>query len=435
MQAPSTDGAGPALPREPLPGDPVATGPDGPVVAVVDRRVPGRVLAARRVAVPVGRARDALRSRCEAVAGVGHPGLVVVCDLVDVDDEVVEVREPLPTGGPPTARSAGDVRAVLRGVAGALGAAHAVGVAHGRLGVDEVGVGPAGVAVSGVGLVAGATPAADVAALGRLGLALLADVDDPPLAALCALAADDPTVTLPVVVDALATGDAPPPRGTAHPAPPGPDHGRTSGTAEEPGGGPAPRCVAPATSRRTGPGTGWRGRLPVAVAAGVLVVGVALGATTAVLDDTAATPDDTAATPDDTAGRGAPVAAARPVAACPPTDRAARPAIRRADVDGDGCDEVLRWDPERAELSWTGPDGAVRWRVGDPGDALVVGDWDCDGTATAAVVRASGETHLFDGWAGDGETLRARPGPRLPSGADPVVVADDGCDRLGAGGA
>ncbi len=60
------------------------------------------------------------------------------------------------------------------------------------------------------------------------------------------------------------------------------------------------------------------------------------------------------------------------------------------DVDGDGCDDEVRLDGEIVEI-----DGA-RYALGIPGDIAAVGDWDCDGLATARVLRATtGEVFEF----------------------------------------
>jgi hypothetical protein len=74
------------------------------------------------------------------------------------------------------------------------------------------------------------------------------------------------------------------------------------------------------------------------------------------------------------------------------------------DVDGDGC-------LEGAEAT----DGVVtvddrRWAVGQPDDLVALGDWDCDGRSTAALLRPdTGEVFVFDGWAGPGDELEATP--------------------------
>lgn len=68
-----------------------------------------------------------------------------------------------------------------------------------------------------------------------------------------------------------------------------------------------------------------------------------------------------------------------------------------------------------------------RWVVGAPGDLVTVGDWDCDGTATPAVLRpSSGRLHVFDTWAPDATTpVTAAPGPTVPPSASAVEA--NGC--------
>lgn len=68
-----------------------------------------------------------------------------------------------------------------------------------------------------------------------------------------------------------------------------------------------------------------------------------------------------------------------------------------------------------------------RWSVGEPGDVVVLGDWDCDGVDVPAVLRpATGEVWLFDGWA-------EQPAVRLATvtGATTARARAVGrCDRL-----
>lgn len=75
----------------------------------------------------------------------------------------------------------------------------------------------------------------------------------------------------------------------------------------------------------------------------------------------------------------------------------------------------------------------VRYAVGQPGDSLVAGDWACTGRRTLALLRpATGELFAFDGWAGTGEDLAARPVGRV-AGATGIRAVDadgDGCDDL-----
>lgn len=95
------------------------------------------------------------------------------------------------------------------------------------------------------------------------------------------------------------------------------------------------------------------------------------------------------------------------------------------DVDGDGC-------PDRVDVD---DDGVVhvggdRWAVGEPGDVVAVGDWDCDGTATPAAYRpATGDVFVFEGWADDGHPLAAEPVAQVPGGVTLDAGRDgDGCD-------
>ena len=70
--------------------------------------------------------------------------------------------------------------------------------------------------------------------------------------------------------------------------------------------------------------------------------------------------------------------------------------------------------------------GAQRWRVGEPGDLVAVGDWDCDGTSTPAVLRPrTGRLHLFDAWASPDAAVTATPGPTVPTGA--IALEPRGC--------
>lgn len=98
------------------------------------------------------------------------------------------------------------------------------------------------------------------------------------------------------------------------------------------------------------------------------------------------------------------------------------------DIDGDGCDDDVRLDGEIVEV-----DGA-RFALGIAGDTAVVGDWDCDGIATARLLRAtSGEVFEFPSWAtADSDTTGELVG--VVEGALGVVRGDDpernGCDVL-----
>ena len=81
--------------------------------------------------------------------------------------------------------------------------------------------------------------------------------------------------------------------------------------------------------------------------------------------------------------------------------------------------------------------GGHRWSVGDPGDVVAIGDWDCDGAPTPAVLRpAAGRLHVFDAWAAAGSAIAAAPGPTVPPTATSFEAAGCGLARVRtAGGA
>jgi eukaryotic-like serine/threonine-protein kinase len=107
-----------------------------------------------------------------------------------------------------------------------------------------------------------------------------------------------------------------------------------------------------------------------------------------------------------------------------------------ADTEGRGCTLDLGWDPEDRVL--TVPrvaDDPLRFELGEPGDRLLVGDWNCDGRQSPGLYRPStGEVFTFDGFAGEGGTLDSGPARRTGMrDGEPLVVAGDGagvCDRI-----
>jgi hypothetical protein len=71
--------------------------------------------------------------------------------------------------------------------------------------------------------------------------------------------------------------------------------------------------------------------------------------------------------------------------------------------------------------------GADRYEAGAPGDQVVLGDWDCDGEATVALLRpGTGEVFVFDSWptAGHDRTI-----PPTTVVSEPVRAAADDSDR------
>jgi hypothetical protein len=101
-------------------------------------------------------------------------------------------------------------------------------------------------------------------------------------------------------------------------------------------------------------------------------------------------------------------------------------------IDPPTCRREVRYDRTAAIL--TDADGRL-FRVGEPGDWLVVGDWDCDGSITPALYRpTTGDVLVFDRWAGDpdgtGEVVSARPVDTGVIDGVPRVARSDGCDRV-----
>ena len=114
---------------------------------------------------------------------------------------------------------------------------------------------------------------------------------------------------------------------------------------------------------------------------------------------------------------------ARPAAAAGDCGAVAAPV---ADVDGDGCPEALSVHDRTVDA------GISRWSLGEPGDQVVLGDWDCDGEASAALLRpGSGEVFVFAAWAEVGEDLTVEATDRV-DGAVGIRSQPDGpgCDEL-----
>lgn len=89
------------------------------------------------------------------------------------------------------------------------------------------------------------------------------------------------------------------------------------------------------------------------------------------------------------------------------------------DIDGDGCPEPIAADEGVVRV------GDRRWAIGEPTDDLAFGDWDCDGQATAALLRPrSGEVFVFDQWAEPGEELVARRAATVPGATAIEAVAE-----------
>jgi hypothetical protein len=113
-----------------------------------------------------------------------------------------------------------------------------------------------------------------------------------------------------------------------------------------------------------------------------------------------------------------------------PVEAAASPcpsvAAPKADVDGDGCPEPLTVEGGTVDA------GVAQWALGEPGDLVTLGDWDCDGEASAALLRpASGDIFLFTAWAEAGTPVTVNAIHRAPGAVGLRAEAGvRGCDRL-----
>jgi hypothetical protein len=401
-----------------------------------------------------------LRLEAERLERAAHPGLVLVVrpapapgtDEARVDGEAdIELRTRF--AGDPVAHWTGSVASVAglgAAVAATLADLHDIGVVHGRLDPTHVLVGDDGrPRLCGLSHPGGAEPHDDVAALGRvLGEVLERATDEPRRSrpwrgrssaahrraleqviarALDPVASRRPNARLlansiltAVPAAELSGGD--PPSSRPEPAYVPPDeelldlvftHELTDDERwaqafgddpPEPVGAAAPE-LPPARAERSS-----RAR----VAAGSGAVALAAIATGAVF----------------VGGWGSRGPATRPeaVQATTPAGHAQCPAAAgpAADVDGDGCPEAL------VVGGGTISAGPIRWTLGQPGDLIAVGDWECDGQAAPALLRpATGDVFVFPGWAAEGAPVTVEARDRLP-GAVAIrgEPADDGCDDL-----
>lgn len=97
-----------------------------------------------------------------------------------------------------------------------------------------------------------------------------------------------------------------------------------------------------------------------------------------------------------------------------------------ADVDGDGCPEPLVVEGTTVDA------GIAQWSLGEPGDLVALGDWDCDGDASAALLRpGTGDVFVFSAWAPENEPVTVASTRRVDGGVGLRAEATgDGCDRL-----
>lgn len=412
----------------------------------------------RAVVVKVGTGDTARRRRHEAdiLRRAQHPGVVQLVEVRDGDGQIELRLDHVPGPSLATHPPLGATRLASIGaaVAATLADLHEMGVVHGNLSADHILVTGDGRVVL-CGFADGAPSRSPV---GRTGGHH--DEDGPDNPDEDATAGDG----LPPRVDVIELGrllrrlldlsieaDVVPPRSI-----PGDRLGRVADSAADPHGpvstaadlarrlsdlvGPEDR--APVESR---PVASRRGRRQVLMGAGA-VVGVAMavaGATAGwrLVDRSGVVTDATppvSAAPTSGSGSATGVQSTVPATSTAPSVvqdgellLAAAPRCERigsgqaADVDGDGCPE--NW-------SAVGGDLEVERRhyvLGGPDDLLTVGDWDCDGSATPALVEvSSGSVFLFDRWATEDAEVTVPAVGQVTAPTVIDVVASGGCDRL-----
>jgi hypothetical protein len=219
------------------------------------------------------------------------------------------------------------------------------------------------------------------------------------------------------------SGDEEDPRGGAstepdvvppgRPTPRPPLHvGSASGRARRPRIPDLRRSPSPDRRDPAHEGNGRRRRTTVGIAAGAVGVTLAAGVLVAGGASRANGPGSAA----DRAGGGEATGHAGCVAVPAPA----------ADVDGDGCPEALAVEGHAVSA------GEARWTLGEPGDLVAIGDWDCDGVASPALLRpATGDVFVFPTWAPEGAPATV-VAVRSVAGAAALRAepAPDGCDAL-----
>lgn len=93
-----------------------------------------------------------------------------------------------------------------------------------------------------------------------------------------------------------------------------------------------------------------------------------------------------------------------------------------ADIDGDRCPDAVLIDGNTVTV------GDRQWKIGEAGDAITIADWDCDGTATPALLRRpTGEIFVFDAWAEPGEEVAVQTISTIPDAALIAPTPDVDC--------
>jgi len=382
----------------------------------IEHHVNGRTVACKRATATGGGAR--IRDEATRLEGLDHPGVLTFVELRETDQGPVLVTEYV---GPRTLASIGPVATeraahLIADLAATLADLHARGVVHGAVRPEHVLVAGDRTVLCGFAPTSvDRSPADDVDGIGTTMRGLLApELEEEPipdrrpwrrtpwhgyrhraLLTLADQATDDDPGRRP---GARALAES---VGSLSGAPSArPDPGRVRERTGPTWTAALSDLIAVHRPRRgrwtptvSSTPLGQRSRVRVALLG---VVGIGLGGfgLVGVVGDRAPS-------------RPGPIDLAGDAASCP------EPAGgTSADVDGDGCPE-----PVRLGHGWIEVDGR-RFRVGRPGNALAVGDWDGDGAATVALLqRRTGDVWRFATWDPDGE-VTAEPVGHFPGAVD-----------------
>lgn len=379
----------------------------------------GRLAVTKRAAAGAGA--DRLRREARILEQAAHPGVVELLAAGDLDGGAV--LHTAFVGGGTLAEQLGALEAakgamVAAALATTLADLHDRGIAHRRVTADHVLMTDAdrvrlcGLADAAVISEAGAcdteAAAADIEAVATL----VREIAGSPAGA--------DTTALRAVADRVLLADPP-----ARPSM------RTLAqalSALTPGAGPSTPPVAPggrilaarpsAASRRPRLPHGRTAMTVVVVT--VLVIGAVL------------------ATKGSGPGPSAPVVAAPPPAPGP-TDTSTDTSTSTSTTEPPGTrvwPTVPRSDPAARPAVVEVAGGVVsssgrRWQVAAPDDLVVIGDWDCDGLATPAVVRpGTGHVWTYANWAEGTEGVVADAAGTVPDAISATAVTVDGCHHL-----
>lgn len=432
--------------------DVIGRGPHSTVHRARRRDRSGRIVALKHLHADVaGQAVDRLRRSSATLAALEHPAICPLLDVVGGPDGTVALVSPYAAGGSlqDLLERAGPlpwgrVADLGERLASALSAAHDAGVVHG-------GITPANVLLDARGMPrltdfgtadlygdgpdpdGGPSVPGDVHDLGRVLRRALAD--QPPVPARLAAAIEQAVAPQPAdryataepLRQALAAFESLDEPTLAHGmAAPGSEGSVDDHDTATLAAGAAQADVAPHRSRPA-----WAGRALAGLAAVAVVVLAGLWL--------AGWGQDAPRQASTTSAEGEQTSPRWPPPRCAGVDDpVAQGEVLEADVDGRGCalpvlvtEELVDDQPTVVVMVPAGAGAlAGRYALGEAGDevAVVIGDWDCDGSDTPAVVHTSdGEVFQFDGY---GE-LTPTQAPAMPAGADPQVVTDeDGCDHV-----